>query len=40
MVNKFLDWVDRVGLPISGLIAVWGAIFVAALATVRILFKF
>jgi len=40
MSKKFLDWVDRVGLPVSGLIAVWGAMFVAALLIVRILFKF
>jgi hypothetical protein len=40
MANKFLDWVDRVGLPVSGLIAVWGAIFIAALLVVRLFFKF
>ena len=40
MSNKFLNWIDRVGLPVAGFVAVTSTFLMAAIIVARLLFKF
>lgn len=40
MANKFLNWIDRVALPVAGFVAVTSTILMCAIIVARLFFKF
>jgi amino acid permease len=40
MANKFINWIDRVGLPVVGFLCVTSATLLALSIAVRVIFDF